>query len=264
MASRSKLFVLFLLVASFALPVLANDVLLVIVDREHHRALVPEGSVIPAGMTIRVEAMPARGRTLEPSERHATQREHFSFMDKILKRPAGPPLVFEYAPVERFAQVRRQYEAQQARRQGTGRRTLVANANLTCYPIYATDSQTGYFGTYYNGFTSTFCSQTSGCGVGNNCEWGFGASGAYTDDDQWIYPYAAVYDQNNNFNCNHTAYGYESPVECSTTATTQLLQVGCLNTVHTVASLYVIEYLQNYDPYYLGFTFDVSYCTYFY
>src|SRR4026207_444257 len=61
MVSRLKWFVPFLLVASFALPVLANDVLLVIVDREHHRAYVPEGSVIPAGMTIRVEALASSG-----------------------------------------------------------------------------------------------------------------------------------------------------------------------------------------------------------
>jgi len=260
--SLRRLIVLCVLVTSFTVPAVAGDVLLVIIDREHQRAYVPEGSVIPPGMAIRAEALPPM-RGIDVSARRGTAREHVNFLDRILKRPSGPPLIFEYAPAERFTQMRQRYEAQRELRKRQGR-TIVANDTLTCYPTYATDSQTGYFGTYYHGFTSTFCVQTGGCGVGNNCEWGFGAEGDSTDDDEWVYPYAAVYDQNNHFNCNHTAYGYESPVACSVTNTTQLLQVGCLNTVHTVAQLYTIEYLQNYEPWYLGFTFDVSYCTYFY
>jgi hypothetical protein len=31
-----------------------------------------------------------------------------------------------------------------------------------CSTIYVTDSETGVSGTYYNGFTSTFCSPSSG------------------------------------------------------------------------------------------------------
>lgn len=261
MSSR-RLFALSLLIASFALPVFARDVLLVIVDRQNLRAYIPEGSVIPPGMTIRVATLPPRTAAEMEDTRRVGARNHVNFLDQILKRPSGTPLVFEYAPAERFVQVRQRYEAE-SKQQAANSRTLITNS-LTCYPTYLTDSPTGYYGTYYHGFTSTFCQQSNGCGVGNYCEWGFGAEGNSTDDDSYVYPYASVYDQNNHFNCTHVAYGYESPMGCSVTNTTQLLQVGVLNVVHTVAQVYTIEYLENYEPYYLGSWFDVSYGTYFY
>lgn len=261
----SRLAALSLLVASFALPLFAkNDVLLVIVDRQHQRAYIPEGSVVPPGMTIRVSALPpVRADEMEAATRHAGARGRVDFLDRLLRRPSGTPLVFEYAPAERFTQVRQRYEAQRRQRAEHGR-TLIANDTLTCYPTYLTDSPSGYYGTYYHGFTSTFCQQTNGCGVGNYCEWGFGSEADSTDDDSYVYPYAAVYDQNNHFNCSHVAYGYESPIGCAVTNTTQLLQIGVLNVVHTVAQVYTIEYLQNYEPYYVGSWFDIDYGTYFY
>jgi hypothetical protein len=262
MSSR-RILALSLVIASFALPVLAKDVLLVIVDRQNQRAYIPEGSVIPQGMTIRAGALPPQTAAEIETTRRAGARNRADFLDLILKRPSGTPLVFEYAPAERFTQVRQRYEAQHPQRPANGR-TLVANY-LSCSPaVYLTDSPRGYYGTYYHGFTSYFCSQTTPCNVNDYCEWGFIAEADSTDDDSYVYPYAAVYDQNNNYPCTHVAYGYESPLSCSASNTTQFRQVGFLNEVHTVAQVYTIEYLENYEPYYLGSWFDVGYGTFFY
>ncbi len=259
MPSRWSLLVLFLLIAGLPVAAFAREPLLVIIDLEQHCVYVPVGSVIPAGIAIRAEPLQ------DPFSRGVGLRRQSRLMESRIRKLSVPPLAIRYAPVERFAQLRQRYEAQQkAAERRNPRRLIAVDTDHDCFPFYASDSQTGVYGTYYNDFTSTFCQPTGTITSGNSYLWEFTASGAYTEDDEWVYPYAAVYDENNNFNCVYDAYGYTSPVECTASATTQLLQVGCLNTVTTMAQLYTIEYLQNYEPYYLGYVFSIEYCTYFY
>jgi hypothetical protein len=52
--------------------------------------------------------------------------------------------------------------------------------------------------------------------------------------------------------------------QCSASASTVLLQQGCLNDVDTGSLQYIIEYLEGYVENYIGYNFLVDYCTYFY
>jgi hypothetical protein len=268
MPSRRILLVLFLIAAGLPLAAATHEPLLVIIDLAHHRALVPEGSVIPFGMEFRAEPLQGRAGTLDPAERRGGPRLEGSVLTNSLHRTPAPPLKIEFAPAERFAQTRQRYEAQVAKKLAARRngRGMVAAAHTAddCFPTYAEDSNTGVYGTYYHTLTSTFCQQSSGITNYAYLDWSFTASGDYTDDDEYIDPYAYVGDDNNNFQCFQAAYGYTSPVECTASNHTQLLQVGCLNHVTSGALLYTIEYLNNYVPNYLGYNLSVTYCTYFY
>jgi hypothetical protein len=257
-----------LLFVAVALPAAAatHEPLLVLVDLAHHRVLVPEGSVVPPNLTFRAERMQGRD-PFDPSERRNGPRLEGSLLTANLRRTLTPPLAVAYAPAERFVQTRQRYEAQvrkaAERRNGHGLISVAHTAD-NCFPTYFEDSETGVYGTYYNGFTSTFCQQSSGIVNNAYLDWSFTASGAYTDDDEWVYPQVAVWDNNNHFRCVNTASGYTSPFECTASNNTQLRQVGCLNSVTTSGSLYTIEYLNNYEPNYLGYSFSLTYCTYFY
>src|ERR1043165_9538019 len=98
--ARRSYFVLLLVVAAFALPSLARDrePLIGIVDLQHHRVLLPEGSVVAFGMEFR--AQPLRGpNRMDPSERRPGARVDSSAMTSIMQRTnLTPPLAVEYAP----------------------------------------------------------------------------------------------------------------------------------------------------------------------
>lgn len=262
MSTRRIVLVLLLCLAAFPLVSHAatREPLLGIVDLANHRVLLPEGSVLPFNMEFRAERLRGPHRGIADRQK--------GVQIESLRTSLTLPLKVEYAPAERFVQVRQRYDQQEAKKaeaRRNGRHLMPAtNTADHCFPTYFEDSETGYYGTYYNGFTSTFCQQSSGIQNYAFLDWSFTASGAYTDDDEWVYPYAYVWDNNNNFRCQYNAYGYVSPVECTASNHTQLLQVGCLNSVTTAAQLYTIEYLNNYEPYYLGYSFSLTYCTYFY
>ncbi|HEV7919512.1 MAG TPA: hypothetical protein VGR02_01850 [Thermoanaerobaculia bacterium] len=262
-----SLLVLSLLAAALPLAAATHEPLLVLIDLPNHRALVPEGSVVPPGMTFRAEPLQGRDRTLDPSERRSGPRLEGSLLTHNLRRLLTPPLTIEYAPAERFVQARQNYDMRvkkaAERRDGHGLISVAHTAD-NCFPTYIQDSKTGVYGTYYNGLTSTFCQQSSGIANYAYLDWSFTASGDYSDDDEYIDPYALVWDDNNHFRCVQYAVGYTSPVECTASNHTQLLQVGCLNTVSTSAVLYTIEYLSGYQPNYLAYVISTDYCTYFY
>ncbi len=254
-----------------ALPLAAHEerkVILVIADTQAGKAYIPEGTVLPPGLVVRAEVFQTdaravgrgRGGRLEPRELGVEERHAYD-RAAVARLKAGAPLVFEYAPAERFIAVRTSYEAQRAKRRSP---VQGDSSHRTCYDTYIQQSNTGQYGTYYNGFTDTFCLPSSGLTVGGYYLWEFGATGDETDDDQWINPYVYVDDLNGNYECFNEAYGYTWPLSCSDGATTQWLQQGCLNTVDTGAVLYKIEYLPGYVENYLGFSFNVEHCTYFY
>jgi hypothetical protein len=155
-------------------------------------------------------------------------------------------------------EVRKGYEAQIAKRRSP---VQAESSHQNCYDIYVQDDNSGMQGWYYNGFTSTFCSQSSGTQVGYPSTWEFRATGDYSDDDDHLVPYVYIADQLGNYNCYDEWPGDGS---CSDSAYTTLLQQGCLNVVDTGSEQYVIEYGQWYEPYYVGFTFFVDWCTFFY
>ncbi len=267
---RTWMFVCLLIAA---LPLAAHEkrnVILMLIDTEANKAYIPEGTVLPPGLNgVRAEKAVldvgevSRVRPGRADQGDAAVREGRAALgrDARARLKARPPLVFQYAPAERFAEIRQRYEAHAAKQ-----RLPVEgdSSHRTCSDIYASDYRSGLQWTYYNDFVSTFCSPSSGISPGNAYLWEFTALGGYTDDDQWISPYAYVDDQNGNYECFEEAVGYTSPLSCTASATTTLLQQGCLNDVDTGATLYVIEYGPGYTEYYVGWSFLIDYCTYFY
>lgn len=264
---RTWMFVCLLIAA---LPLAAHEkrnVILILIDTEANRAYIPEGTVLPPGLNgIRAEKTVLDVDTvsrLRPGRANkgedAREARVALASDARARLKAGPPLVLQYAPEERFTEIRQRYLAQAAKRS-----PVASDSHRSCYDLYASDYRSGLQWTYYNDFTSTFCLPSSGITSGNAYLWEFTATGGYTDDDQWISPYAYVDDQNGNFECFQEATGYTSPLSCTASETTVLLQQGCLNDVDTGATLYVIEYGPGYTEYYVGWSFLIDYCTYFY
>lgn len=248
MLRRSLLVVVCFLVASMPLAAYGERVLYVLVDTEHHRALIPEGSVLPAGLQIRMERAPANfaGPLLHDPHR-AMGSKH--------QRITSPPLVFEYAPIERFEAARVHYAATHHR----------ADTADSCFSVYVSDSQVGVYDTYYDGLTSTACGPSGSWIPGNSYLWSFTVTGDYSDADPRIGPYVGISDNDSNFYCYHPLIFNESYPSCSASATTLLTNTYCVNTVYTYGLLYKIEYTN--DPYhdnYYGFNFEVDWCTAFY
>ena len=258
-----------LLLLLSALPLVAHEerkVILVLVDREANRAYIPEGTVIPPGMNIRVgKAQFDRDTFLalrgDRDGAKGSARELQAEKAMVARVKAKPPLVFDYAPAERFVEARKGYEAQLAKR----RPNVQANSShQRCYDTYVSDTEQGQYGSYYNGFTSTFCAPSGSTPVGYAHTWEFGAWADYSDDDQTISPRVWVEDNNGNYYCHDEIYYSGDTGQCSDSATTVLLQQGCLNVVDTVGIQYIIEWLPGYVENYLGYYFFVDYCTYFY
>ena len=233
---RTWLFVC-LLVA--AVPMLAADnLILVRVDRKANRAYIPEGPVLPQGLAIRAKKEPiapvALGRPgLQQSKEIAPKRLNVK-----------DTLIFEYAPAETFAGTRERYAAKLAREKNQ----RVIPHNHSCGTVYLDDSAEGYYGTIYNGFSSTVCSPHGPLVNGNYYEWSYSADANYADDG-WV----AVWGANNNFNCDDNWPGYG--LSCTAASTVRWWWDS--NTITAAGSFSVIEYLQNYEPWYTGFSFEI-------
>ena len=250
-----------------ALPLLAHEqrtMIPVLVDAEANRAYIPEGTVLPVQMNFRFEKF--RLNETEIAQLRADRdggkgnvRTVRGDRAATARLKAKPPLILQFAPAERFVQMRRNYEAQAAKRRPVVR---TDSGHLQCFDFYVEDSAQGQYHEYSTGFTSVFCKQpTTYPGYVNY--WEFHAIGGYSDDDQYIDPYAFVDDDNNNFGC-FDLYSWPGDGACTATNSTLLLQQGCLNDVDTGSLQYIIEYLPGYVENYLGFNFLVDYCTYFY
>src|SRR5688572_7434330 len=240
-----------LLVCLFAavLPLAAHErqVLLVLVDLEAGRAYVPEGSVIPAGMNVRAGKENVDRATFERARAsvkggQADARERNARRAVKARLHAKPPLVFEYAPAERFVEARKGYEAQAAKRP-----RVQSDSHQTCFDTYVSDTKPGYYSSgYTNGFTSTFCQPSTGLLLNQVNNWEFRATADYSDDDQWIYPNVWIDDQNGNFFCYDEIQFSGDLGQCSAAASTVLTSSGCKNDVDTMGTEYYIEYLNNY------------------
>ena len=266
---RTWMFV-YLLIA--ALPLAAHEkrnVILMLIDTEANKVYIPEGTVLPPALNgVRAEKAVLDVETvsrLRPGRADqgdiAVRESRALAGDARARLEARPPMVFQYAPAERFTEIRKRYETYAAKQRSP---VESESSHRTCWDSYASDWKSGPQWTYYNDFVSTFCAPSSGVTPGNAYLWEFTALGGYTDDDQWINPYAYVDDQNGNFECFNEAVGYTAPLSCTASDTTVLLQQGCLNDVDTGATLYVIEYGPGYVEYYVGWSFLIDYCTYFY
>ena len=238
--------VLFLLVVvgiPLAAHAASNSTIFVLVDPAAARAYIPEGTVLPHGFQVRAEPF-----VIANGLRHARPAAG-------PKRLHSAPLVFQYAPAERFENARKQYE----QRAGTRR---VQSNDVGCVDIYVSGSNSGPQWTYYDGFTLTFCGEVNKT-VGYSYLWQFTATGDYTDDDEYADPWVAIDDDNHNYYCFYEQYGYGVP-SCSTSNTTVWTNTGCTDWVHGYAQLYAIEWQQGYVPYYVGFSFQIDMCTTFY
>jgi hypothetical protein len=224
----------------------ANGPIFILVDPVAGRAYVPQGTVLPQGLQVRAQPFIAY---------KALRHVRPSFTGK--QQVQTPPLVFEYAPAERFEAARKQYEE----RHGASQGRVQANS-VGCVDTYVSGSNSGPRWTYYDGLNLHFCGEQDKT-VGNSYAWEFTATGDWTDDDEYIDPYVAINDDNNNYYCFYEQYGYGSP-SCTASNTTQWTNVGCTNYVHAYALLYAIEYQDYYVPYYVGFSFQIDSCTTFY
>src|SRR5687768_8640494 len=156
-----------------ALPLLAHEerkVILVLVDTVANRAYIPEGTVLPPHVDFNIRMEKFRLYDAEVAQLRAGRdggkgnaRTVRSGKGAIARLKAKPPLALHYAPAEQFVEVRKGYEAQAAKRRS---RVQAESSHQNCYDIYVQDDNSGMQGWYYNGFTSTFCSQSSGTQVG--------------------------------------------------------------------------------------------------
>jgi len=251
-----------LIAVSFARPAqAANRVIYVLIDPATNRAYIPDGTVLPQGLQIRAGKMKSVDRDAAPQLGRSFRR---SFAKAMSTRPGEfqtPPLVFEYAPAERFEAAQKRYEAKHAPASGARR---VEPLSDYCLDIYVSQQNTGIYDTYTDGITSTFCGNY-GTVVGNAYPWSFTVTGDYSYKDNNIDPAVGIYDLNNNYNC-YDAYQYNGDLgQCSASNTTVWTNTGCTDHVHAWGLLYVIEYTN--DPYhdnYLGFELDIDWCTTFY
>ena len=245
----------------FGLPLAAqaNNVLFVVVDAKANRAYVPEGSVLPHGLQIRAERADAPSIMDRPDWRRGLALPLRPALAQ--KRITAPAMVFEYAPAERFAEARRQYEAQH----GPSSSRIKATDDRYCLDVYVTQQNTGIYGTYTNGLTATFCGPYNTV-VGNAYLWEYIVTGDYSDDDIYINPYVGISDDNNHYNCYDEYYYSGDLGQCTASNTTVWTNTGCTDNVYLYGQLYVIEYMPQ-DPYhdsYVGFNLQVTFCTTFY
>jgi|GEM_PF-3205070 len=259
MFRKSLLVLLGCLVLGLPVTASAGDrVLYVLVDAQHQRAYVPEGTVLPPGLKIRAEPLHFQTPSLMDGPLfHAPHR------GAAAKHLTSAPLVFEYAPSERFEVARQHYLAKHPASTSGSHRAEPATDD--CFDVYVSDSQVGAYDTYYDGLTSRVCVPSGTLYVGYSYTWTFTVTGDYSDDDFRIDPYVGISDNDNNFNCFHAITWGESGPTCSASATTQVTNTYCVNTVYTFGLLYKIEYTN--DPYhdnYYGFVLEVDWCTAFY
>jgi hypothetical protein len=232
----------------------SNRVIFVLVDAKENRAYIPEGTVLPPGLHIRANRalIGPGGIFMDDTAGRHLQRT----LSPKRERLNAPPLVFEYAPAERFEAARARYYAKHPE---TGRQPQTETD--VCNEVDVSDSRTGAYDTYYDSFASVACVPSGTLYVNNYYTWTFTATGEYSDDDERIDPYVGISDLNNNFNCYHPITSYEGYPTCNASATTQFTNTACTNTVYTYGLLYKIEYTN--DPYhdnYYGFNLEVDWC----
>jgi hypothetical protein len=241
---------LFVCLLAIALPLFAHEpeVMLVRVDLEKNRAYVPEGTVLPPGLEVRAAAISLPQRTAPIELRHGGER---SFLVKahadLLSRRS--PLVFEYAPAETFAGTRERYEqfkAHQAASSGPSAQSHYGGCGTTYYDV----QNTGYYNdTYYSWFATKQCIAYQGY----YAAWYTYGTTAAAEDDGYVW----VYDDTNAFTCDDNYPGYRER-SCET-ENYRSYNASSTNKVHHGGQSYHIEYLQNYEPWYVGFSLNVQY-----
>jgi hypothetical protein len=262
MFKKSALLIVSVFVAfGFASAARANHVVYVLVDAAANRAYIPEGTVLPPGLQIRARSVGAVDPAALPEIDRSFRRSFAKAMGVKHGELPAAPLVFEYAPAARFAAMQKQYETKHPSASGG---LHAAPLSDYCWDVYASQENTGIYGTYTDGITLTFCANYNTV-VGYAYPWSFTVTGDFSDKDSRIDPAVGIYDLNNNFNC-YDAYQYSGDLgQCTASNTTVWTNSGCTNHVHGWGLLYVIEYTN--DPYhdnYLGFELDIDICTTFY
>lgn len=259
---------LFVCLLISALPLFGHDrtVILVMIDPVANRAYIPEGTVLPAELkTIRasVTSMPLRDlnsagpRFLEGARDRSfllrnmpariRTRAHTALMREL------PPLVIEYAPVERFTEVRARYEKEVQARKDSGLRTN--SSHTSCIDIYHTTSGTGVYGGYSSSFIETRC--WSDTAPNNYGWWGVGAAAA-AEDEGYVY----VDDDLGNYECDDSGGGYRVR-SCFVEAFTQATNFPANNLRHGGHTA-LIEWLNGNEPNYVWFNILIESYTYFY
>lgn len=229
-----------------ALPLFAHDakVTLVVIDVEKNRAYVPEGTVLPPGKTVRasVTRVPMNGVTFE-TPRFGERSFSATARAQALRQEA--PLVFEYAPAEKFAEARARYETFMAR-QGSGPKTQSHLGG--CSYTYYTTSGTGVYGTYYSEFAEKSCSAYGGAYV-----WQTIGAGAAAEDEGYVY----VNDGLNHWDCDDSGSGYR--VRACENERLALTYAYPVNNVQMGGHTALIEWLNGYEPNYVWFNIEISF-----
>src|ERR1044071_7458807 len=118
--SRNLAVSLFVALALVSQVQAANRVIYVVVDPAAHRAYIPEETVLPEGLRIRASAMKSDESTAMPEVDRSFRLEFAKTMKAKGSEPVEAPLIFEYAPAERFATARDRYEAKHRTAGGLG------------------------------------------------------------------------------------------------------------------------------------------------
>jgi hypothetical protein len=227
-----------------AVPLVAGDeqVIFVRIDTAAKRAYIPEGTVLPERVVLRASKSPVEQETIRDatiSERSVPRREA-----PVRRLTEKDTLIFEYAPAENF----RGMQARYAARVSKGPSRVRTEDDRYCTTIYMEDTGEGVYGTYSNGFTARGCRPAGALTSGQYYLFDYTAT-ADVGDDGYVY----VSDANGNFNCMDTWPGYG--LSCTDENTTQYW-VGFSNTITMAGSFSIIEYLDNYEPNYIGFSFE--------
>jgi hypothetical protein len=244
---------LFLLVV-VAVPLFAHErkVFHVIVDPAANRAYIPEGTVLPAGMQLRasVKVMPVDGFALQRPR--AGERVFEAKKQSAMTRQLRP-LVFEYAPAERFNEVRARVEQ---RRRESGRDAGADSHNGGCATYHFYIDGTGMHGTYTTEFIALDCDPGVRT-VGQYGWWTYGAMAAAEDDG-----YVFVFDDNGNYVCDDSGGGYRTR-SCEAESYQQWAGAP-VNNIHFGWHTALIEWLEGYQPNYVWFNLEASVYRYHY
>lgn len=242
-----KSFVAGIVTILLALPLCAGDLnsgdartVDVMIDLPRHRAYIPYGTVLPAGATLRVKAY--RGPTIPAKVQGDLWAGASSFA-----LSAESPLIFEYVPESRFADLRKQ-----SRSSSSSTKRRFATAPLyrpVCFVHNFGVGVQGYYDTYMEYFTSSNC---------------FDADARPPDYDTMYflssvtaedYTAAWITDLLGNYTCYASGEGVAAT--CNSWHTSQILTY-IANTVWTRASAYHLEWVDG-NPSYVGVEFEWSY-----
>lgn len=227
----------------------------ILVDPIAHRAYVPIGTVIPAGLQLRVwtHSGPERAQGSWNREKRPWNPEKLG-TPQTSHAMQPPLLVFEYAPESRFEEARSHHPSLAAARSAHFKPAPLYDWGPYYYDI--TIGVQGVDGLYYMYFQAGISGTLSNTGPNTESY----SAHTYPEDDASA-GVASIF--SNHFSCydsNNGDYG-EAYCETSYTTTPANTDVCGVDLVAVYGTATHIEYLQDHVPNYLTAQFQIGFCS---